>query len=318
MLRLTPPHHQLLEQAAQLDVHIGGSESNTAVGLARLGLSVCWLSRLPANPIGRMIANEIGRYGVDTGHVVWTDAGRAGLYFLEDGLEPRGRQVLYDRADSATSHMQPADLPTDLFQPDSARLFHTTGIMPGISPSAADTARHAVQLAKQAGWQVSFDVNYRAKLWDTEAARNTCEPLMQAADIIFIAQVDAQRLYAVSDDAEIALSQLTARFPQATLVMTLGAKGAAASSATGDNAYQPVFPAATIGRVGGGDAFSAGFLFAHLHLPAHTPDRLALCLKYGAAAAALKYSIPGDMPLIDRQSVLRLVNPGEGYSGIVR
>lgn len=318
MLRLTPPHHQLLEQAAQLDVHIGGSESNTAVGLARLGLDVCWLSRLPDNPIGRMIANEIGRYGVDTAHVVWTDSGRAGLYFLEDGLEPRGRQVIYDRADSAMSQMQPDDLPTDLFQPDTARLFHTTGITPGISSSAADTARHALELAKKAGWQVSFDVNYRAKLWDIATARQTCESLMQAADIIFIAHADAQRFYAVSDDAEIALSQLTARFPQTTLVMTLGAKGAAASSATGDSAYQPVFPAATIGRVGGGDAFSAGFLFAHLHLPTDTPDRLAQCLRYGAAAAALKYSIPGDMPLIDRESVLRLVNQGEGNSGIMR
>ncbi len=107
MLRFTPPARNRLEQADHLQVHVGGSESNTAVGLARLGLKTAWLSRLPTTALGRMVCGELSKYGVDTSHVIWSDTDRLGLYFLEEAGPPRGSQVIYDRRDSAISRMQP-------------------------------------------------------------------------------------------------------------------------------------------------------------------------------------------------------------------
>ncbi len=84
MLRFTPPARNRLEQTDHLQVHVGGSESNTAVGLARLGLKTAWLSRLPSTALGRMVSGELNKFGVDTSHVIWTDSDRVGLYFLEE------------------------------------------------------------------------------------------------------------------------------------------------------------------------------------------------------------------------------------------
>src|SRR5690349_11697201 len=147
MLRLTPPGMRRIEQAISLDIEIGGSESNTAVGLARLGLRVAWLSRLTDNPLGRLLAQTLAGHGVDTGWISWTDQDRIGLYFLEEGKAPRGSNVTYDRANSAMSRMQPADLPTDLFKSGQSKLLHLTGITPALGSQATATARQALELA---------------------------------------------------------------------------------------------------------------------------------------------------------------------------
>ncbi len=97
MLRFTPPQLKRLEQTTGFDIEVGGTESNTAVGLARLGLNVAWLSRLTDNPLGRIIEQAIAKNGVDTSHIIWTDQDRVGLYFLEEGRIPRGSRVIYDR-----------------------------------------------------------------------------------------------------------------------------------------------------------------------------------------------------------------------------
>jgi 2-dehydro-3-deoxygluconokinase len=165
MLRFTPPALRRLEQTHDFELHVGGSESNTSVGLARLGLKVAWLSRLTDNALGHIVARTIASHGADTSQVVWTPEDRVGLYFLEEGKAPRGSQVIYDRKDSAVSKMQPSDLPIYLFTQGNAKLFHTTGITLALSESAKATATKALELAKNAGWRVSFDVNYRAKLW---------------------------------------------------------------------------------------------------------------------------------------------------------
>src|SRR3954467_13711858 len=111
MIRLAPPNFRRLEQASSLDVLVGGAELNTAVGLARLGRSAAWVSRLTNNPLGRLIANRAREAGVATDHVAWTDDGRVGLYFLEFGAAPRASSVLYDRKDSAIAQVRPGMVP---------------------------------------------------------------------------------------------------------------------------------------------------------------------------------------------------------------
>ncbi len=304
MLRFTPPNLQRIEQATSFDAHIGGSESNTAVGLARLGRRVAWLSRLPNNPLGHVVASTIGRFDVDVSHVVWSATDRLGTYYLEHGKPPRASQVLYDRRDSAASRIQPSDLPNDLFEPQVAKLFHTTGITLGISSTAAATALRAAELAKRAGWLNSFDVNYRGKLWSADEARVGCLKLMQLADIVFLPIRDAQGVFQLKGESpEPILEALGALVPHCTVVMTLGAAGAIARNAAGQVFKQPAYPSTNVERLGSGDAFSAGFLSGFLEF-----GDIAQALQWGAATASVKHTIPGDLPLVHRHEIESLLS----------
>src|SRR5215813_9296437 len=111
MIRLIPPNFARLEQAQSLDVRVGGAELNTAVGLARLGHSAAWVSRLTNNPLGRLIANRAREAGVSSEHIVWTDEDRVGVYFLEFGAAPRASSVLYDRRGAAIAGIKTGMVP---------------------------------------------------------------------------------------------------------------------------------------------------------------------------------------------------------------
>jgi len=314
MLRLTPPHQLRIEQSSQLEMHVGGSESNVAVGIARLGMRAAWLSRLTDNVLGRHIEQTLRGQGVDTRHIIWTQADRVGLYFLEEGLPPRASLVTYDRANSAMSRIQPADLPEALFQPGIARLLHLTGITPALSETAAQTARQAITLAKNSNWLVSFDFNLRRLLWEPAQALAGCRDLAARADLIFISLADVCAFYNLSSHTplEQIFAILRDQFPQASVIITLGAQGAAGSLPHNTLIYhQPVFPADTRGRIGRGDAFVAGFLYHYLG-----NNDLPAALTWGAATAAFKSSLWGDMPLISRDEVAKLV--GGQSSSILR
>lgn len=310
MLRLSPPGFQRIEQAQSLAIHIGGSESNVAVGLARLGLRTAWLSRLTNNAPGQTIARAIRAQGVDVSHVAWTDADRIGLYFYEAGQAPRSGHVIYDRANSAMSRMQPDDLP-DIFHPGTARTLHLSGISLAIGDAAARTALSAAEQAKKAGWLLSFDVNYRALLWSPSEAAAGCDTLAQMADLLFLPLRDACTLYDTDSTPETAIQALSDRYPQALIVLTLGAEGALAFDGT-TRVRQTAFNADPVQRIGGGDAFVAGFLYGY-----HTGQNTGWALRCGAAAAALKYATPGDMPLINRDDVEHLMQSGQ-QSGLIR
>ncbi|HEY6220221.1 MAG TPA: sugar kinase, partial [Gemmatimonadaceae bacterium] len=163
MVRLTPPGFQRIEQARSFDVHVGGGELNVAVAAARLGLSTQWISRLTENPLGRMIAGRAMEQGVDTSRVVWTPEDRAGLYFAELGAAPRASAVVYDRSGSAVSRIEPGSIDWSGAL-TGVRWFHTSGITPALSESAAAVTAESLVAAKKAGAKVSYDLNYRSKL----------------------------------------------------------------------------------------------------------------------------------------------------------
>ncbi|MDX1992581.1 MAG: sugar kinase [bacterium] len=309
MIRLSPPLNETLETARQFDVHIGGSEANTAVGLARLGLRVAWLSRLTDNPLGRSISGAIARFGVDTRYIAWTAEDRVGTYYYEPAVSPRVGQVIYDRAHSAFSKMQPTHLPADLFETNRAKLLHLTGITPAVG--AGEAALAALERAKRAGWRVSFDFNYRAKLWALETALAGCEPFMRQADILFISRTEAQLLYHLNDSQAI-LDHFHRHYPQAFIVLTMGSDGAAALRPDRERATCAIFPAQEIGRLGRGDAFSAGVLYGYL-----SGFPLDTALRWGAACAALKSTTPGDLPLFTLDEVRHLAE-GQQRSGVNR
>src|SRR5436189_4169873 len=154
MIRLAPPNFRRLEQARSLDVQVGGAELNTAVGLARLGRSSAWVSRLTENALGRLIANHAREAGVSTDHVVWTRDDRVGVYFLEFGAAPRASSVLYDRKGAAIAAIAPGMVDwAKVFA--GVKWFHVTGITPALSASAAEATREALQAARAAGVRTS-------------------------------------------------------------------------------------------------------------------------------------------------------------------
>src|SRR4051812_30763957 len=154
MIRLSPPNFRRLEQATSLDLLVGGAELNTAVGLARLGHSTAWVSRLTRNPLGRLIANRAREAGVSTEHVLWTEEDRVGVYFLEFGAAPRASSVLYDRKGAAIANVRPGMVDwAKVFA--GSKWFHVTGITPALSQGAAEATREALQAARAAGVQTS-------------------------------------------------------------------------------------------------------------------------------------------------------------------
>ncbi|MCE3015437.1 MAG: sugar kinase [Pirellula sp.] len=314
MLRLTPPDSLRLGQGDVLHTHVGGSESNTAVGLAKLGRRVAWLSRLTDNPMGRSIEQTIRAHGADTSHVVWTNSDRVGLYFLENGSPPRPSQVIYDRAGSAFSKYDEEMLPDQLFQPSTSRWLHLTGITLGLGETTQRLVRKAVRLARNASWKISFDVNYRALLWSTASAKDACNELFESADLLFLAERDARNLWQIDGegDPHRSMRQLLAIRSGKTTVMTLGSQGAIAGEGD-DSVLQTIEPVHPIGRLGGGDAFSAGFLHAWIE-----DTDLKIALSWAAAAARIKYSIPGDLPLFEKSEVQRIVNAGSEKTDIQR
>jgi len=309
MIRFSPPGFSRLEQATSLRVDVGGAELNVAVAAQRLGLSASYVTRLVANALGRMVTSRAGEHGVDTSHVVWTKDDRVGLYFTEFGAAPRPNSVLYDRTGSAMARIRRGEIDWgSIFR--GVRIFHTSGITPALSPSAADATREAIQRAKKAHVKVSIDLNYRARLWSQEQARRVMTELTEAADILITTEEDTKRVFGIegADYEEVARS-LAARFRLEAVAITLretpsvwrNTWTAIVLDAAGVVHRAPVYDLELVDRVGGGDAFAGGFLYGYL-----TGDAKR-AVDYGVAVSALKQTTPGDFSWVTRDDAETLL-----------
>lgn len=307
MWRLTPPGHIRLEVANQLDIHLGGAEGNVALGLARLGKRTAWWSRLPDNALGRNVANTFRSFGVDVSGVKWSE-GRLGTYFVEFGSPPRPTQVIYDRANSAASQMQPDDF--DWSRLKGAKWLHLTGIIPALSASCLETIRRAISEAQAVGTPISLDLNYRAKLWTMDAARPIFDELASKCNLVIVAARDGISLIDNDTPHQWLPRRLHRRWNKPIVVVTQGDQGASAFDGK-DNYEVPAFKVETVDKIGAGDAFDTGLLCALME-----GKPLDEALRYGCAVAALKMTMPGDMALVTRDEVERISLQVSG--GIVR
>ncbi len=303
MVRFSPPGESLLAQSPSVEMHVGGSESNTLVGMSRLGRRTAWLSRLPRHAIGDLVEKAIAAHGVSTSHVLWTPEGRVGIYYMERGAHPRAARVIYDRRESAFSRIDPNRDYVDLFGRISAAWFHTTGITLAVSKGARQCAMGIAEQAIRCGTRISFDTNYRARLWTAQEARDYCRPMLHRADLVFVPLRDLSIFFDVdpSDPPQRWTAALQAVAPRAIVVVTCGTDGALAIDGGGKVVHQPTIAVERRERLGSGDAFTAGFLATW----SQTAD-VELALRRGNAAAALKCTIPGDLPWIDPEEVDRL------------
>ena len=325
MIRLSPPGFQRIEQAGSFDARIGGAELNVAVAVSRLGLKSRWISRLTQNPLGRMVCNEARKHGVDTDYVVWTPDDRVGVYFVEFGASPRPSSVLYDRAGSAISKIAPGMLDWDAALV-GARVFHCSGITPALSDSAAAVTLDALRAAKKAGCTVSYDLNYRGKLWTAKKAQEVQTPMMEYVDILISTEEDTKKVFGIRGDASVdddsfkALStetygivaqKLAEKFGFKAVAITLREDISVLRNTWGAVAYHdgkiyegPRFEVEIVDRIGGGDSFSAGFIYGYL-----TKD-VEYALQFGNAFSALAHSIPGDFNYCTKEEVEALLKGG--------
>jgi 2-dehydro-3-deoxygluconokinase len=297
MVRLSPPHFQRLEQTQSLDVNAGGAELNVAVGVARLGLKSAWISKLPKNPLGYLIRDRAQELGVDCSNIVWSDKGRAGLYFLEFGASPRASSVLYDRSGSAISLVNPGEVDwKKIF--NGSKHFHMSGITPALSASAAETTAEALKEAKKAGCTVSYDLNYRKKLWTPADAKKIQEPMMANIDILITTEEDTNVVFGIKEkDYETVAEKLAQTFKLKIVAITLREdlsvwrnNWTAIAFQDGKIFRDRKYEVEIVDRVGAGDSFTAGFLYGWLR-----EKDAQKGVRYGNAFAALKHTIPGDL-----------------------
>lgn len=322
LLRLGAPGRQGLLQSPCFEVHVGGAEANVAVSLARFGHRAAQVGVIPDNPLGAAAAGELRRHGVDTASL-HTGPGRMGLYFLTTGAIFRPSEVLYDRAGSAFALADPAgyDWPALLAGAD---WLHLSGVSPALGEAAAAATIAAARAARSAGVKVSFDGNFRPKLWQAWQgdAANILRQVLECTDLLFAdhrdmavvlgtafgqdtpeARVDAAAAAAFAAFPGLQRMATTLRRQHSvdhhTLSARLVARGGGVQQA-GSHEVSPI-----VDRIGAGDAFAAGLLHGLL-----TGQGDAGSLAFGLAAACLKHSVPGDFNLVGAADVAAFVSEG--------
>jgi 2-dehydro-3-deoxygluconokinase len=301
MLRLTTPGFTTLADAPSLDLAFGGAEANVAVQLAQFGRSAAFVSRLPEGGLGERCVAELRGRGVDTGAVL-RGGPRIGVYFLEQGVGQRPGKVTYDRAHGAIGEMQPGMVDWDVVLA-GASWFHWSGITPALGAGCAALCEEACITAKRRGLTVSFDVNYRSKLWSREAAAAVLRPLMRHVDVCIAGESDAVDILGLPSQVggEDVRLPATAR----ALAELHGFRTVAMSCRAGDSATHTTFRGmlhtagesvfsrrheiTVVDRVGAGDSFTGGLIHALLR-----GDEPAHAIEFAAAAAAWKHTIAGD------------------------
>lgn len=353
MGRLTPEGFLRFRQAVpgSLSITFGGAEGNVAASLALLGKQAVYITALPKHALADACVANMRAMGVDTSQIIRTDEGRLGLFFLETGANQRPSNVIYDRACSSIC-LTPAEAYPwkDIFK--QACWFHVSGITPAISKMAAEATLVAVKEAKASGSNVSCDLNFRKKLWQwdgslspNELAEKTIREILPYVDVVIANEEDASDVLSIrAGDSDVHAGRLEIdRYPEvakkimsqfenvskvaitlresisathnnwgAMLYDSKGQKAFFAPYKDGD--YKPYRITNIVDRVGGGDAFAAGLIFALTTEDLSSPQT---AISFAAAASCLAHSIPADFNYSSRSEVETLMG-GSGSGRVVR
>jgi 2-dehydro-3-deoxygluconokinase len=324
MLRLAPPDFLRFRQCTFLESTFGGGEANVAVSCANYGLDVSFVTRLPKNDISEWCLRTLRQANVDTSDIVFGGE-RIGIYFLETGAVSRGSKVVYDRANSSVSQIEPGMIDWDKVF-DGASWFHWTGITPAISQGAADVCLEGIKIANAKGITVSCDLNYRKNLWKYgKSAGEVMPDLVAGTDVILGNEEDAEKVFGIHPEGvdvtsghvegaayESVGKQLMAKFPRAKkVIITLRGSVSASHNSwsgvlwDGKTLYQaPTYQITHIvDRVGGGDSFMGGLIYG---LKTYTADDQK-ALNFAVAASCLKHTIKGDFNQVTVEEVEKLM-----------
>jgi len=329
MLRLAPNGYYRFFQNDQMQATFGGGEANVAVSLANYGLDAAFITKLPTHAIGQGAVNALRMLGVDTSFIV-RGGDRVGIYYLEKGASQRGSVCIYDRAHSAIQEAVPSDFDWDaIFQ--GSDWFHFTGITPALGSNLVEICKQACQAAKAHGLKVSCDLNYRGKLWTREQARAAMTDLCRYVDVCISNEEDAKDVFGIAaENTDITggkldkegyksvARQLMDRFGFERVAITLRTSISASDNDWAgmlydgkDFCFSKEYHLHIVDRVGGGDSFAGGLIYALLN------DKTTQeTVEFAAAASALKHSVEGDFNRLTLGEVEKLA--GGDASGRVQ
>ena len=330
MLRLAPVGYERFFQSDRMEATFGGGEANVAVSLANFGVDSRYVTKLPKHAIGQAAVNALRYFGVDTTEIV-RGGDRVGVYYLEKGASQRGSVCIYDRAHSAIQESDPAEFDWDRIL-DGADWFHFTGITPALGGNLVLACRDACEAARRRGITVSCDLNYRGKLWSREQARRAMTMLCEYVDVCIANEEDARDVFGISakntditagkldwNGYRSVAEQLTAQFGFRAVAITLRGSISASDNdwagmlyTGGESWFSRNYRVHIVDRVGGGDSFGAGLIYA---LREKMPPQEAI--DFAVAASALKHSIEGDF---NRATVaeIRKLAAGDGSGRVQR
>ncbi|MGN1047612.1 MAG: PfkB family carbohydrate kinase [Eubacteriales bacterium] len=332
MLRLAPEGYYRFCQAGTYGATYGGGEANVAVSLANFGMDAAFVTKLPAHDIGQAGVNALRQFGVDTRFIA-RGGDRVGIYFLEKGASQRPSKVIYDRAGSAIATATAADFDWDAIF-EGCDWFHFTGITPALGDNVAEICKIACKKAKERGITVSCDLNYRKKLWTREKAGQVMGELMPYVDVCIANEEDASDVFGIkaadtditggkinSEGYKSVAKQLSDRFGFSRVAITLRS-----SISANDNDWRAMlydkktdeyylsrtYRIHIVDRVGGGDSFGAGLIYATL-----SDMEPQAAIEFAVAASCLKHTIEGDMNQVSVAEVMQLAG-GDGSGRVVR
>lgn len=309
MLRLSVPVGERLSGPAGFEAHVGGAESNVLAALAALGRRCAYVSAVPASPLGERVIAALRGAGIDTAGVTRRAGSRLGIYFLEPGVPPRAAEVVYDRADSAASNVTEADAAWEILL--DTRLMHMTGITPAIGVANREHAGRLLEHARERNVPVSFDVNFRSKLWSPADAATWIKGNAYGLEMLVCGRGDADTLFGLSGPDDRVLEELADLLGARTTVLTRRGEGAIALAA-GERLEVPARSAVVVDRIGAGDAFTAGVLDGWLD------GDIAAGLQRGATMGALALAQRGDMLDTTRAEVYAVMAASAGEAEVRR
>ena len=307
MLRLAPVGYQRFEQTPSFEAVYGGGEANVSVSLANYGEEAIFVTKVPENPIGQAAVNEMRRYGVDTRYMI-RGGERLGIYFCEKGASQRPSKVVYDRAHSSISGAKQEDFDwKTIFA--GAEWFHFTGITPALGDNVAECVLEACKAAKEAGLTISCDLNFRKNLWTSEKAGKVMAQFMPYVNVCIANEEDAEKVFGIkADNTDITggklshegykdvAKKLKERFGFKAVAITLRGSISASDNNWAAMLYKDDefyfsrnYTIHIIDRVGGGDSFGGGLIYALLNNYSN-----ADALEFAVAASCLKHTIEGD------------------------
>ena len=330
MLRLTPPDRNRFSQADHFMATYGGGEANVAIALSNFGMDASFITKVPSNQLGQNAVNELRKYGVDTKQIA-RGGERLGIYFLEKGASQRASKVIYDRAHSSIANAKPEDFDWEAIFKD-VDWFHFTGITPALGHTVAEITLDALKEAKRQNVYVSCDLNYRNNLWSKEEANATMSKLAPYIDLVVANEEDAADVFQIkaknydvtsgelnTENYIDVAKQMVDKFGFKVVATTLRESLTASDNnwsamlyKDGKAHFSKVYPVHIVDRVGGGDSFGSGLIYALLN--GYTDED---AIEFAVAASCLKHTIEGDFNRVSVEEVTQLAQ-GDGSGRVQR
>lgn len=313
MLRLSPVGKERISYSEAFEKKAGGSELNVVSGISMLGLRTGMITKLPKNEIGKFAARKVRYSGASDDYIIYDESPekRLGIYYYESGAYPRQSVVSYDRRGSSFTTFRREELPDSIYS--SANIFHTSGITLALDRGVCESVIEMMRQFKRCGALISFDVNYRAALWDEDTAREVILRVLPLVNVLFVSEETCRRMLGMRGELKDIHRELAEKYPDLEIIASTKRTAISPQKHNftslvydcreGSHFEEPEYMNIdVVDRIGSGDAYVAGALYALCSFRS-----IEMMTKYGNAMAALKNTILGDTTECDIVDIERII-----------